>query len=139
MITLTLTQSDGGTTAITPSCNIVFGTLWEDETINQFEMRTVDGADVIYDGGGPIICHGNMILKNLSYTDGIALIGWVRSTIIFAYNRFTIGAVANTDLGKGKNTQITNCRWDGGPSMKGLAAYDAPGIYTINFPYRFTR
>lgn len=139
MITLTLTQTDNGSASITLSCNIVFGTMWEDENINQFELHTVDGTDVVYDGGGPIICHGNMILKNLSYANGIALIEWVRNSIEFAYSRFTVGAVANTDLGLGKNTQITNCRWDGGATLKGLIAYDPPGIYTIHFPYRFTR
>jgi len=139
MITLTLSQTDNGSTAVAVSCNIVYGSDFWDETLNQEELLTVDGVDVVQDSGGPIITHGVLMLKNLSYADGIALMGWLRSNIKFAYNRFSISAVTNTDLGKGKNTIVTNCRYDGGQTMNGIFSFTAPGIFSVNFPYRFVR
>lgn len=139
MITLTLTQTENGSAVVTPECNIVFGTEWYDTNINQFELEAVDGTDIIYSAGGPLKVHGLMLLKNLSYSDGLELLEWIRDDLDFAYNRFTISAVTNTDLGLGKNTAITNARWDGGSSLRDVFEYVAPGIFNVKFPYRFIR
>jgi len=76
-------------------------------------------------------------MKNVSYAYGQALLHWLKDHVIFSKYAFTIAAITNVDLGKGKNTQITVCNWDGERSTKGLLEYVAPGNYNVKFPYRF--
>jgi len=138
MTTLTFTQTENGSEVATPDCSVVFGTEWSDKILNQFELDTVDGGTVVY-SAGPNKCTGLILLKNLSYADGLELYEWIRDDIDCAKSRFTIAAVANLNLGKGKNTAITNARWAGGPDLKGYFEFVPPGFYNVKFPYTFVR
>ena len=135
MKAMTFTQ---GANIVTVSAAVVYGTDWSDNRLNQFELLTADGVDVVYDDG-PTQAHGVLVMKGLSYTDGDALRTWLKTKAIYALNTFSISALANTDLGKGKNTIITSARWDGGQSTSGAFSLVAPGNYDVNFPYRFLR
>ena len=135
MISITFTQ---GANAVIISASVVYGTDYYDKRLNQFELPTADGTDVVYDNG-PIMCHGTLVMKGISYTDGNALRTWLKTYAIFAYNTFTISAISCVDLGKGKNIAITSVRWDGGQNTQGAFQLVAPGNYDITFPYRFLR
>ena len=127
-----------GANAVIISAATVYGTDWWDDRLNQFELPTANGTDVVYDNG-PIMCHGMLVMKGVSYTDGNNLRTWLKTYAIYALNTFSISQLANTDLGKGKNTALTVVRWDGGQSTSGVFNLVAPGNYDINFPYRFLR
>ena len=135
MTSITFTQ---GANVVSIDCNLVFGTDWYDIRLNQYEVITADGGNVVYDNG-PTMCHGVMIMKGVSYTHGNNLRTWLKSYAIWAYNTFTISAISNVDLGKGKNTAITLARYDGGSNLSGVFEFVAPGIYNVRLPYRFTR
>lgn len=135
MITLTFSQS---TNTVDVVGKVVYGTDFWDDRRNQYELDVADGNDVVYDNG-PTICHGVLVMKAVTYAYGDAFRTWLRTYALWAYNTFTISAVANLDLGKGKNTQLTSVRYDGGASLKGVFTFVSPGYYDINFPYRFTR
>jgi len=136
MTTLTLTQTEGGSEVVAITCSLVYGTDWFSNRLNQTTVETADGGMVTYDAG-PTVCHGVLVLKNVSYTDGQALLHWLKAHILYAKYQFTVAAVANVDLGKGKNTALTIVNWDGGRSTSGLLEYVAPGQYNVRFPYRF--
>lgn len=138
MITLIFTRTDESIVPIHIPAKVVYGTDFFDVRLNQFELLTADGSDKVYDTG-PTVAHGMLVLKNVSYSDAVTLRTWVRDTLRFALYRFTISAITNVDLGLGKSTAITQARWDGGQSLSGVFSYNAPGVYTVNFPFRFTR
>jgi len=138
MVTVTLTQTENGGTIVNLSANVVYGTDFYDIRLNQSEQELVTGDTIVYDAG-PTRVHGVLVMKNVSYTDGESLRAWISGNIKFAYNRFTIAPLSAVNLGNGKNTAVTNCRYDGKQSMADVFKYVAPGIYTINFPFRFLR
>jgi len=138
MVTITFTQTDNGSASESVEASIVYGTEFSDTRLNQSEQVLVDGSAVVYDAG-PTWCHGLLILKHVSYAEGNDFRTWIRDSIIFAYNRFTISAVSRVDLGKGKGIAITNARYDGGQSLKGVFQHIAPDMYNIKLPYRFVR
>jgi hypothetical protein len=133
--TVTLTQ---GANAVNVIGTVVYGTDFYDDRLNQSELKTADGTDVVYDGG-PTVCHGVLVFKGVSYTSGENLRTWLRTYAIWAYNTFTISALADADFGNGKNTAVTTARYDGGQSLKGVFDLQAPGQYNIKLPYRFIR
>jgi hypothetical protein len=135
MVTLTFTQ---GANAVSIAASVVFGTDFWDERANQQELETADCTDVVYDNG-PTVCHGVIVMKGVSYANGDSLRAWLRTYAIFAYNTFTISAVANLNLGNGVNTAITSARYDKGQSLAGVFEFVAPGVFDITFPFRFTR
>lgn len=135
MVDLVLTQ---GENVVTVPGNIVYGTEWYDKRLNQYAMETADGGDIVYDGG-PTLVYGVILMKNVSYTDGELLRSWIRTYAIFQKNTFTISAITGLDLGNGKGVAITGARYNGSNDMKGVLAYEAPGIYSVNFPYKYKR
>jgi len=138
MVTITFTQTDNGSASESVEASVVYGTEFMDSRKNQSEHELVDGSTIVYDAG-PTWCHGVLVLKHASYSDGAALRAWIRDSIIFAFNRFTISAVSGADFGLGKGVVITNARYDGGSNMDGVFQYIAPDMYNIKFPYRFVR
>jgi hypothetical protein len=138
MISLTLTQTSGGSAVVTVSCAVVFGTNWFDKRWNHYAVRSADAGTTVYDVG-PNEIEGVILMKGLSSTDGGNLITWIRDSVIFDTYLFTISAIANLNLGKGTNTACTSCRYNGAPSLEGIYDFVAPGIYDFNFPYRLLR
>ena len=92
----------------------------------------------MYDAG-PNKVFGTIVAKGLNYTDGRAWYNWVKDSILFSYSRFSIGAIANLDLGKGKSTAITNVRYNGGNNLADVFRFVAPGQFDVSFPYKFLR
>lgn len=130
--------------AVTVTGNVVYGTDFFDRRLNQFELLTADGGDIVYDNG-PLVANCTLIIKGVSYTDGDAFRTWCKTKIIFAANKFKMSAVAGVDLGMGKNTAVQTsggsyiARYNGGQDLNGVLEYVAPDQFNITFPYRFTR
>lgn len=119
---------------VTISKNPSFGSEFYFDRKNQSIEETVDGTLRVYDAG-PTILMGNIILKYVSKTEGDALISFIKSTIVFSKETFTIDPPAGTDLGGGAGIDIQSCNLVE-TSIKGMFEYISPGVYNINIPYR---
>jgi hypothetical protein len=145
MVSLVLTQSSGGSEAVTIAGNIVYGIEFYEERLNQFEQMTVEGSTHVSDCG-PTLIRGIILINGVSYTDGVALRHWLTDHVIFAKEKFTIGAITNLNLGMGLSTAVStsagaveDARYDGGNTLKDVFTLVAPQNYNIKFPYRFRR
>jgi hypothetical protein len=141
MTTVTFVYDDGtGTETCAVSCSLVYGTDFYDERLNQYAVDTGSGARITYDGG-PNRTHGKLVMKNMSYADGVALKTWIKTQIIFQLYTFTINGIINVDLGLGRKVispdNLTLCYWDGGTDLEKWFVFTAPGIYEVTFPYFF--
>jgi hypothetical protein len=130
---ITLTPSTGS--PITFGGTIVYGTTFYDKRLNQVRQECSDGSDVVFDGG-PTKSYGILLVKRISYDDGEALRTWLAGTLYFQKYTFTISALTNVNLGKGKNTQVTGCRYLKNNS-DGLLEFVAPGMYNLTMEYSF--
>jgi hypothetical protein len=130
---ITFTPSTGS--PITFIGTIVYGTTFYHRRLNQLRQECSDGSDVVYDGG-PNKGYGTLVVKRLSYDGGEALRTWIESTINMQKLTFTISALTNINLGKGKNTQVTGCRY-GKNNTEGLLEFKAPGMYDLTLEYTF--
>lgn len=152
-VSVTFTQTSNGSQAVTISAAVVYGTNFYDKRLNQYTLRTADGGTVVYDAG-PDQVHGVMVMKNVSYSDGENFRKWIRGDysggtdegITYGKSKFKISALTDIDLGIGKNTELSvaggateDAYYDGDIDMSGVFDYLAPGLYKINFPYRFIR
>ena len=119
---------------LTITANIVYGTDWWYERLNQWEQRTADGTDVVTDAG-PNKIRGVLILKNISKAHGDSLRTWLYNTAIFAKNPIRITPPAGVDLGGGDATALV-CRLDMGQNIKGCLELVPPGNYNAKINYR---
>lgn len=119
-------------------CKVVYGTDFFDIRLNHHHLETADGTDITYDIG-PTKTHGTILMKNVQPAARDLLLDFIWDKLVFSKNKFTISAISGVDFGLGRGVQVTNCLWDGGDSTKGVFTHMAPGIYTVNFPYKFTR
>lgn len=133
MTTITMTPAIG--TVLNFSGNIVYGTDHYFKRLNQLKLECSDGSDLVYDGG-PTKGYGSLIVKRISYSDGINIETWVKSTIYYQKYTFSISAITNVNLGNGKNTPITGARFLKN-STEGLLEFVAPGMYNLTFDYSF--
>jgi hypothetical protein len=140
--TIVLTQ---GANVCSITATIVYGTDFYPIRLNQRELKTADGADIVKDNG-PTEMHGVMVLKNVSVANAQTLRTWLYTYAVFAKNTFTVAAVTGVDWGNGSGKAIstaetpattTNARYDGGATLEGVFEYVAPGIYNVRLPYRY--
>jgi hypothetical protein len=117
--------------------NIIYGTDYYDKRLNQYEQTTVDGVDRVYDGG-PTQVHGVILIKNIAWAQGEDIKTFIRENMVFAKNEITITPPSHINLGEGDGVSIT-CRYDGGQDIKGILTPSAPGVWQLEFPYRYTR
>lgn len=131
---ITFTPSTGA--AITFAGTIVYGTEFSHRRINQLRQECADGTDVVYDTSAVLKGFGTLVVKRLSYLDGEALRTWLTTVLIFQKYTFTISALTNVNLGKGKNTQVSGCRLLSNDT-DGIFEYVAPGLYNVTLKYSF--
>ena len=128
----------GTTVNVDINCSVVYGTDFYDDRLNHYHLETADGTDITYDVG-PTKTHGVIVMKNVSPSDKGFLYDFILGEIVFSLRPFNVVAIAGIDLGVGVGVGLTNCLWDGGNTTKGVFTSLAPGIFTVNFPYKFTR
>ena len=134
---VTITFDCGGGDSVSIDGQIVYGTKFADRRYNQYGMRTADGSLVVYDTGLNVVS-GEIIIKNVSYTDGELLRTWLHEKAIFQKNKFDITTPDGVDLGEGKGEDIIDANFEG-DSDNGVFQYSAPGLYKITFPYTYVR
>lgn len=118
--------------------SVVYGTEFYTERLNQFELPTADGSQVVYDGAGPNKRICLLAMKGLSYATGLVLENWIKTKIVFALNTFSmIPVTSGVDLGAGKGSTIQGARYRGANSTKGILELVAPGTWDLKFPYYF--
>lgn len=137
MSTLKIALSSTSSTYINIVGNIVYGTDYYDKRLNQYEQTTADGVDRVYDGG-PTQVHGVILIKNIAWSQGEDIKTFIRTNMVFAKNEIVITPPSHINLGAGDGTAIT-CRYDGGQDIKGILTPSAPGVWQLEFPYRYTR
>ncbi len=118
--------------------NIIYGTDFAISRYGQVSQRTGDGALVTYDNSGLNILSGKIVIKNVSYADGVLLRDWLYTKAIFELNKFDITVPSEVDLGEGKGSDISDANFVG-TDDKGVFRYIAPGLYSIEFPYSYIK
>lgn len=135
-----LNQVGGLISEITLIGNVVYGTDFYDEAINQSKLDTVDGGTIVYDNTS-LNAIAVLLIKGVDYTDGMNFRAWVRNDLIFQANFVAIGSFAEIDIGKGVDTSILYA--DRAkylyPHTKKLTKLSAPGVHTVRFDYKFRR
>lgn len=132
MITVTFAQ---GVNNVAVTGSIGFNTDFIPKALNHPSIKTADGNELSYWGGVKEFV-GNLEIKGVSYTDGEALRSWLINYVRFKTNTFSISAILNTNLGRGKNVYIPTARYTK-DDLEGVFSYQPPGIFNINLPYRF--
>lgn len=135
MSTITLTLTDN-TASYAFSGSVVYGTGGYVQRLNQFQIPLSDGTDVVYDGG-PNIVKWELLVKNVSISEGLGLEAFLKDTLFFAKKTFSITGIPHINLGNGLGESVQGARYDGGASSQGLLALAPPGIYSVNFSYKF--
>jgi len=125
-----------GSSVKSVTASIGYETFWYASAVNSFSLQTPSGGQFTSYGGVAKIV-GNLELKNLSYTDFTELQTFFVTYVRFNENSFTISALTNTDLGGGKNTEITNVWLGSDATLEGIFIFNPPGIYGANIPYWF--
>jgi hypothetical protein len=133
MSSITFTPSTGA--AITIVGSIVYGSDFFHRRPNQIRLECSDGTDYVLDSG-LVKGYMTLVVKRLSYADGDAFRTWIQSVLKLQLYTFTIGAITNVNLGAGKNTQVTGCRYLKNDT-EGLLEYVAPGMYNLTMEYSF--
>lgn len=137
MATVTFTElSTSQAVSITGS--IIYGTDYYVKRLNQFSLEISDGNDVVYDAG-PNIVIGTLMMKGISYQEGLDFEDWLENNLIFQKNLFSIGGIQGVNLGNGLNTGISGARYTGGRTTEGVLKPVAPGTFNLNFPYKFKK
>ena len=136
MVTMTFKTLAGG--ALVIDCQVVYGTVFDDERYNQFSARMGDGTLRTYDTGRNIV-KGIIIMKAVSLVQGELLRTWIRADAIFQLNTFTITpSHSSIDIGNGDGVAVTGANFIG-LSTEGVFEKLSPGIYKLNFPFSFVR
>ena len=150
-VSITFTQTSGGSAAETITAAIIYGTSFSFRRLNHFEMRTADGGTVTYDAG-PTEVTGVIRMKDVSAAHGDGLRDWIENDIVFTSETFKIegtdanGGIPNVNLGLGFGYEISttggateDAYFNGGQNLEGVFEYVAPGKYNIALPYRFIK
>jgi hypothetical protein len=135
MSELIFTPDNSSLSPITVNGTIIYGTDHSYERKNQQRRETIDGTDIVYDRG-PSIGYGILMIKQVSYAEGVAFREWIRDTIIFQKELFSILPPSNTDVGGGKGVQVDDCRLLS-INTDEMFEFLAPGIYSITLKYKF--
>lgn len=135
MSAITFTPTNVALDPITLNGNIVYGTENYIKRINQKRIETIDGGEVVYDAG-PNKGYATLLIKHVSYDEGIAFRTWVATEINFMKETFIISALTNIDLGLGKNTLVPGCRLVKSDTS-GMFEFVAPGVFNIEINYTF--
>jgi hypothetical protein len=127
-----------GSSPFTLTGSIIYGTESSAKRLNQFKLSLSDGSDIVYDGG-PTIKECILRMKGVDYDNGLGFETFLEDVLVFEKNTFSVSAVTGVNLGAGVNTAITNARYTGGKSSKGVCQPVAPGTFNISFPYKFKK
>jgi hypothetical protein len=132
MTTVTFTY---GAVIVYVTGSIGYNTDFIVNPLNLVSIKTPSGGvNTFYGGNKEVI--GNLEIKGASYADGDGLRHWIVEHIRFKENQFSISAINNTNLGNGKNQALTYVSfWK--DNLEGVFTLVAPGLYNINFPYRY--
>lgn len=133
MSTVIFTQTDNGSEVVQIEGKIVYGTDFFIKRLNHYILSIVDGSEAVYDSG-PSKIFGTILMKDISTGDRENFLSWLEDDIIFAKNRFTIGAISGVNWGLGDNTAITNCRFTD-VTAEGIFEFMPPGKHTFTFNY----
>lgn len=127
-----------GSSALVVSCQVIYGTIFNDERYNQFSNRMADGALITYDTGLNIV-NGLILMKAVSIAHGELLRTWIREDAVFQLNNFSIiPGNALIDIGNGAGVTILNANFKG-LTTEGVFEKHPPNIYKVNFPFTFVR
>lgn len=120
--------------------NIVYGSDFSDYKNGITDYITGDSQILVYDHSAPNIVRGELVIKNVTYSDYIILDTWIRDKALFMITAFSITCIPSTfiDLGKGRGTALTGVHYNK-KDTEGVFKVTPPGIYEIKFPYIFIR
>ena len=129
----------GGTgNSVTVTGHVVYDSFFGDERYGQHSLRTGDGALVTYDNAGINVVEGEIVIKNVTYENGEQLRTWIRRKAVYKLNAFSITVPTGVDLGEGKGINLAGVNFNDDTDKK-VFKYEAPGLYTIKFPYTYVR
>lgn len=94
--------------SITLNGTIPYGTEYFHKRIGQFSVTAMSGAEFVYDSGYSKIS-GILMVKAVSYAEGIALRSWIKNTLNFRENHFSL-QIPGIDLGLGVGNTVNGCR-----------------------------
>lgn len=135
MVTLTFVQ---GSNTLVIAGNIVYGTEYFDTRYNQHSQLNAIGDLITYDTGFNRVTT-EILIKNVSYTDGENLRSFIRTKLIYQLNTFTLTcSSAEVNLGNGKNTALSNCKFNK-TDDDGVLKYVPPGLYQVSLPVTYRR
>ncbi|MCK9428336.1 MAG: hypothetical protein M0P92_06615 [Acholeplasmataceae bacterium] len=126
-----------GEDQITIKGDLVFGTDFYDKRRNHFTMEVADG-EILTADSGPTICFGTLVIKSVSKTDAAAFRDFIESKMVYTLNSFSISGISGVDLGLGFGKTLTSVNFTE-DNTQGVFTFVAPGLYDINFSYRFVR
>lgn len=123
-----------GMSVVDIKCNVVHGSGFYDERLNQYSVRSVDASRNSYDLG-PTVAVFNILAKNLSSTDKSALDSFIKNTIVFSKYSFSIAQLTDNlgalptgigpDFGNGPGATVTNVYY---------TKYDTKDVFTMSPP-----
>jgi len=141
MVTVRLVAPSG---SVDVGCTIIYGTTFSDKRYSQVAQRTGEGDLRVYDTGVNVVT-SDILMKNVSYTDGELLRTWIREKAIYQLNSFSVtvynedGSVnQEVDLGNGKGQTLYNVQLTK-DTDKGFFKYNVPGLYKIKLPLTYVR
>lgn len=108
--------------------------FWHDRK-NQSSTEMADGANITYDNG-PDVLYGIIVLKNVSSVQAESLRTFIRSTLVYCLNSFTIVPPSNTDIGAGNGVTLSDVYLYDTVSTKDVFERTPPGIFNITIKYR---
>lgn len=126
--------------SVTVHGTLVYGTKFNDTRYNQSSQRLATGEYRVYDTGVNVVT-GEMLLKNVSYTNGEEFRAWLREKAVYQLNPFSIvldTSCDQVDLGNGKGVDILNAQLTK-KDDKDILKYVVPGLYTMKIPYTYVR
>ena len=121
--------------SVTISRNPSASSDWGTVRLNQSTVRTADGGTCTYDNG-PEEIRGVLFIRNVPKAEKDSLMSYLRNTAIYGLNSFTITPPSGTDIGAGNGVALSNCYFDGDPTLEGVFTWNPPGVFDVKLPYR---
>lgn len=119
-----------GVSVVDVKCNVVHGSGFYDERLNQYSVRSVDASRSSYDLG-PTVAIFNILAKNLSSADKAALDSFIKNKIVFSKLPFSIAQLTDNltalplgvgpDFGNGPGITVSNIYY---------TKYDTKDVFT---------
>jgi hypothetical protein len=135
MVNLTFVQ---GSNTLVIAGSIVYGTEFSDARYNQHSQLNAIGDLITFDTGFNRVTT-EILIKNVSYTDGENLRAFISTRLIYQLNTFTLTpSSSEVNLGNGKGTALTGCKFSK-TDDDGVLKYVPPGLYQVSLPVTYRR